>query len=238
MRVAMSNRPVLALVPAWNEAAYVRPILEGTLAFLPTLVVDDGSTDDTAAIARAAGAIVINHPQNRGKGAALMTGFGWALEQGYEAVLTLDADGQHDPAEIPAFLAAYEAGIGELIIGRRDFRQMPIVRHFANSVGSWLLSLALGTRIRDNQSGYRLYARRLLERLQPTSTGFELEVEAVVQAIYAGMRIGWVDIRTIYGTGKASYFRPVQDSALFLRTVWRAYRQRVERRPVGGDHPG
>jgi glycosyltransferase involved in cell wall biosynthesis len=234
----MSNRPVLALVPAWNEAAYIRPVLEGTLAFLPTLVVDDGSIDDTAAIARAAGAIVINHPLNRGKGAALMTGFGWALEQGYEAVLTLDADGQHDPSEIPTFLAAYEAGIGELIIGRRDFRQMPLVRHFANSVGSWLLSLALGTRIYDNQSGYRLYARALLEILAPATTGFELEVEAVAQAIHAGMRIGWVDIRTIYGTGKASYFRPVRDSAHFLGTVWRAYRQRFRTRFVGSDHTG
>ena len=234
----MSNRPVLALVPAWNEAAYVRPVLEGTLAFLPTLLVDDGSTDDTAVIARAAGAVVISHPQNQGKGAALMTGFGWALEQGYEAVLTLDADGQHDPVEISEFLAAYEADAGELIIGRRDFGQMPFVRRCVNPFGSWLLSLALGTRIYDNQSGYRLYTRALLEILDPPSTGFELEVEAVVQAVYAGMRIGWVDIRTIYGTGKASYFRPVRDSALFLRTVWRAHRQRAKGRSVGGDRTG
>jgi glycosyltransferase involved in cell wall biosynthesis len=225
----VSNHPVLALVPAWNEAAFIRPVLEGTRAFLPTLVVDDGSTDETEAIARRAGAVVVRHERNQGKGAALMTGFGWALEQGYDAVLTLDADGQHDPAEIPAFLAAYEAGLGELIIGRRDFRRMPLVRRFANSVGSWLFSLALGTRILDNQSGYRLYTRRLLERLDPISTGFELEVETIEQAIAAGMRIGWVEIRTIYGTGKKSYFRPIPDSALFLGTVWRAYRQRMRR---------
>ena len=234
----MSSDPILALIPAWNEASFIRPVLEGTLAFLPTLVVDDGSTDDTLPIARAMGAEVVSHSRNRGKGAALMTGFGWALEQGFEAVLTLDADGQHDPAEIPAFLAAYEAGAGELIIGQRDFRQMPLVRRFANSTGTWLLSLALGTRIRDNQSGYRLYARPLLERLKPTSTGFELEVETIAQAVYAGMRIGWVEIRTIYGTGKRSYFRPIPDAALFLRMVWRAYRQRVGRRAMGAGHQG
>jgi glycosyltransferase involved in cell wall biosynthesis len=225
----VSDRPVLALVPAWNEALFIRPVLEGTLAFLPTLVVDDGSIDETEAIAREAGATVVRHKRNQGKGAALMTGFGWALEQGYEAVVTLDADGQHDPAEIPSFLAAYKAGIGELIIGRRDFSQMPLVRRFANSFGSWLFSLALGTRILDNQSGYRLYTRRLLERLDTGSTGFELEVETIEQAVAAGMRIGWIKIRTIYGTGKKSYFRPISDSALFLGTVWRAYRQRMSR---------
>jgi glycosyltransferase involved in cell wall biosynthesis len=233
----MTDRPVLALVPAWNEAAFIRPVLDSVLAYLPTLVVDDGSTDDTPALARAAGATVVSHRQNRGKGAALMTGFGWALEHGYAAVLTLDADGQHDPSQIPAFLAAYEADMGELIIGRRDFRQMPFVRRLANSSGTWLLSLALGTRIRDNQSGYRLYARCLLERLKPTSTGFELEVEAIAQAVYAGMRIGWVEIRTIYDTGKRSYFRPIPDAALFLRTVWRAYRQRVDQRAIGAGRP-
>jgi glycosyltransferase involved in cell wall biosynthesis len=231
----VSNGSVLVLIPAWNEAAYVRPVLEGSLAFLPTLVVDDGSTDDTPAIARATGATVISHRQNRGKGAALMTGFSWALEQGYEAVLTLDADGQHDPSEIPRFLSAYKANSGELIIGRRDFAKMPLVRRLANAIGSWLFSLAIGTRILDNQSGYRLYARSLLERIDLTSAGFELEVEAIAQAVAAGMRIAWVDIRTIYDTGKESYFRPIQDSALFLRTVWRAYRQRVDR---GAAHRG
>ena len=226
----MSDCPVLALVPAWNEAAFIHTVLEGVLAFLPTCLVDDGSVDDTPLIARAAGATVISHPQNRGKGAALMTGFRWALENGYRAVLTLDADGQHDPADIPKFLAAYEADAGELIIGRRDFSQMPFVRRCANPLGSWLFSLALGIPVYDNQSGYRLYTRPLLERLAPTRTGFEVEVEAIAQAVQAGMRVGWVDIRTIYGTGKHSYFRPIQDTALFLNTVWRAYLMRKQSR--------
>jgi hypothetical protein len=149
------------------------------------------------------------------------------LERGYEAVLTLDADGQHDPADIIKFLAAYEAGAGELIVGQRDFGQMPFPRFFTNPFGSWLLSLALGTRIYDNQSGYRLHSRRFLEMLDLTATGFELEVEVIIQAVTRGVRIGWVDIRTIYDIDKVSYFHPVKDTARFLGMVWRAWRQRV-----------
>ncbi len=225
----MSEVSILALIPAWNEAARIGPIVEEARAYLPVLVVDDGSHDDTSAVAEAAGAMVVRHPRNRGKGVALMTGFTWAQERGYEAVLTLDADGQHDPAEIPGFLAAYEAGAGELIIGRRDFGQMPFPRRHTNLVfGAWLLSLALGTRIYDSQSGYRLYSRRLLERLDLTAAGFELEVEVIVQAVCGKMRIGWVDIRTIYGVGEVSYFHPVRDSVRFLGMLWYAWRQRCQ----------
>jgi len=226
----MEDHSVLALIPAWNEAARIQPVLEGVRAFLPVLVVDDGSTDETPALSEAAGATVLRHEQNGGKGAALQTGFAWALEQGYCAVLTLDADGQHDPAEIPKFLAAYRAHAGDLILSRRDFSQMPFPRRIVNPFGSWLLSLALGVRIYDNQSGYRLYTRRVLETFDPTSAGFELEVEVIVQAVRRGMRLGWVEIRTIYDTGKVSYFDPLKDTARFLQVVWRAYRLRSKDR--------
>ena len=227
----VDENAILALIPAWNEATRIGPVVEATRAYLPVLVVDDGSQDDTSATSEAAGATVVRHPRNQGKGVALMTGFAWALERGYEAVLTLDADGQHDPSEIPRFLAAYVAGAGDLIIGRRDFRQMPFPRRYTNSLfGSWLLSLALRTRIHDSQSGYRLYSRHLLEKLDLMSTGFDLEVEVIVQAVCQGVRIGWVDVRTIYGVGEVSYFHPVRDSARFGRMLWYAWRQRRVRR--------
>ena len=227
----MRESSVLALIPAWNEGARMRPIVEATRARLPVLVVDDGSDDDTAAVAEAAGATVVRHAENRGKGVALMAGFAWALERGYDAVLTLDADGQHDPADIYKFLDAYEAGAGDLIIGQRDFGRMPFPRFFTNPFGSWLLSLALGTRIYDNQSGYRLHSRRFLEMLDLTTTGFELEVEVIVQAVCNRVRIGWVDIRTIYGIDKVSYFHPIRDTARFFGMVWHAWRQRCSMRP-------
>ena len=217
---------VLALIPAWNEAARIGPIVNGARTHLPVLVVDDGSTDGTGDVAQAAGAIVIRHAQNRGTGAALKTGFSWALENGYDGVLTLDADGQHDPAEIPAFLNASEARTGHLIIGERDFSQMPWPRWWSTPLGSRLLSLALGERITDNQSGYRLLTRRFLEQLELTATGFEMEVEMIAEAVRLGVPIAWVPVRTIYGIGKPSYFHPFKDTLRFLRMVWRIWRRR------------
>jgi glycosyltransferase involved in cell wall biosynthesis len=225
-----NESPILALIPAWNEGGRIGPIVEATRAHLPVLVVDDGSRDGTAAEAERAGATVVRHSQNQGKGVALMTGFAWALEHGCEAVLTLDADGQHDPADILKFLAAHESGAGDLIIGRRDFGQMPFPRSWANPFGSWLLSHALGARIYDNQSGYRLYSRRLLEEAELTASGFEMEVEVIARALRKGMRIGWVDVRTIYGIGKVSHFHPIKDSIRFLQMVWWAWQQRNVKR--------
>jgi len=221
----MENK-IIALIPAWNEATRIQPIVEQTLEYLPVLVVDDGSHDDTAGVAEAAGATVVCHSQNQGKGVALMTGFDWALEHGYDAVVTLDADGQHAPADLPKFLAAHEADAGDIIIGKRDFTRMPFPRWWSNPFGSWLLSLALGARIYDNQSGYRLHTRHFLENIDLTTTGFELEVEVIMQAVRKNLRIGWVEIETIYGIDKVSYFHPVKDSVRFLQMVWRAYRER------------
>jgi glycosyltransferase involved in cell wall biosynthesis len=221
----MDNADVIVLIPAWNEASRIRPILEAFCDSLPVLVVDDGSSDDTVTIAREVGVDVVVHPQNMGKGVALSTGFAWALERGYDAVLTLDADGQHDPEEAPKFIEANERGEGDLIIGRRDFREMPLYRAFGNGVGTWMLSQALGIRIYDNQCGYRLYTRKLLEAVDMERTGFEFEVEVVVEAVAAGLKIGWVDIRTIYGTGKKSYFHPFHDSVKFIDMVWVAHKR-------------
>ncbi|RLC91219.1 MAG: glycosyltransferase family 2 protein [Chloroflexi bacterium] len=220
----MVESSIMALIPAWNEATRIGPVVEATCIRLPLLVVDDGSHDETSAVAAAAGATVVRHPQNQGKGVALTTGFAWALEHGYEAVITLDADGQHDPADIPKFIAAYEAGAGDLIIGRRDFSLAPWPRRWSNPTGDRLLSWALGIPIYDNQNGYRLYGRSLLEGLALTTTGFEWEVEVIVQAVCQGIAIGWVDIRTIYGVGKVSYFHPLKDSARFMGMVWHAWR--------------
>ncbi len=196
------------------------------MQYVPVLVVDDGSSDDTAQQAEQAGAQVTRHERNRGKGAALQTGFAWALAHGDEAVLTLDADGQHDPHEIPAFLAAFERGEGDLIIGRRTFSRMPTVRAWANATGSRLLSLAFGYPILDNQSGYRLHSRRLLENVDLRHTArFDAEVEILVQAVVKGFRIGWVPIRTIYAD-EVSHINPVLDTVRFLRVLWRAWQVR------------
>src|SRR5215203_3056560 len=134
---------VLALIPAYEEGPRIGPVVAATRAHLPVVVVDDGSSDESAAVAEAAGATVIRQVPNAGKGAALRAGFRHALADGAEAVVTLDADGQHDPAETPAFLAAFRERRPGLIVGRRDFSEMPPVRRLSNVVGGAAVSLAL-----------------------------------------------------------------------------------------------
>lgn len=228
-----STPRVLALIPAYNESARIVPVIEAAHRALPVLVVDDGSKDDTADRAEAAGATVHRQVPNQGKGAALRSGFRWALDAGYDAVITLDADGQHDPAEIPAFLARYVEDRADLIIGARTFRDMPPTRRFANTLGGWLFSWALGQHVPDNQSGYRLISRRLMEAtLASAESGFEFEVEMIVLAVREGWPVGWVPIRTIYA-GETSHIHPWHHMTNFLRVVRQTRRaMRRNRRPL------
>jgi glycosyltransferase involved in cell wall biosynthesis len=211
----------LILIPAYNEAERLQPVVEAALGYGPVLVVDDGSTDDTVQIARAAGAAVLLQSPNQGKGAALRAGFRRALEQGFQAVITLDADGQHDTEEIPLFLNAFAERQGDLIIGARDFSQMPIARRVANTSGTWLFSWALGQRVQDNQSGYRLVSRRLMEYvLLSNEEGFEFEVEMIVDCVRGGYKMDGVRIRTIYA-GETSHIQPWKHMVKFLKLVMR-----------------
>ncbi|MBP8974187.1 MAG: glycosyltransferase [Anaerolineae bacterium] len=223
-----SSPRLLALIPAYNEAGRVGGVVAAVRARLPVLVVDDGSADGTARLAEEAGATVLRQQPNQGKGAALRAGFRWALEAGYDAVLTLDADGQHDPAEIPAFVEAFTAQNADLVIGERTFRQMPFPRNLSNTVGRALFSWALGQPVRDNQSGYRLLSRRMMEAtLASREGGFEFEVEMIVTCVQRGYRLVGVPIRTIY-EGEKSYIKPIPQTIHFMRVV-RATRQAMRR---------
>jgi glycosyltransferase involved in cell wall biosynthesis len=216
---------VIALIPGYNEGPRIGAVVRGALEHLPVIVVDDGSTDDTAARAREAGATVIEQRPNAGKGAALRAGFRWALDAGYDAVLTLDADGQHDPAEIPAFLDAFAAEPPpDLVIGRRNFRAMPPIRRLSNTLGGVAFSWAVGRDIRDNQSGYRLIGRRILTAtIDSDEGGFEFEVEMITTCIRIGGTIAWVPIRTIYA-GAPSHIKPIDHLRSFVRITRKARR--------------
>jgi glycosyltransferase involved in cell wall biosynthesis len=237
----------VALVPAHDEAPRIGRVVTAALHHLPVVVVDDGSSDGTAAAARAGGAHVLQQPANRGKGVALRAGFSQALRDGNEAVITLDGDGQHDPAEIPVFLAAHArrtaAGLPtELVVGRRDFSQMPVVRRIANTLGTIVLSVALGRYVPDNQSGYRLVGRRLMAAmLDSAEPGFAFEVEMIAVCEREGWPVAWVPIRTIYGDER-SHVRPLTHLREFLSIALRAGRIARSRRrwngpPVGGPGP-
>lgn len=213
---------VLALIPAYEEGPRVAGVVAATTPRLPVLVVDDGSRDDTAARAEGAGATVLRQVPNAGKGAALRAGFASALDEGFDAVVTLDADGQHDPAEIPAFLAAFAATGAELVIGQRDFAAMPLTRRVSNTLGGMVLSAAVGRSVPDNQSGYRLIGRALMHALlDSTESGFEFEVEMIARCIALGRPIEWVPIRTIYA-GEPSHIRPWRHFTAFVRVTRRA----------------
>ena len=166
---------------------------------MPVLVIDDGSTDDTLKQAESAGAQVISYQPNRGKGVALKTGIQYALDHDYDFVITLDSDGQHAPHEIPLFQKAHKRKPADLIIGRRNFSKMPPTRRLANTLGTWLFSWAVRKTIEDNQSGYRLIGRRLMEEmLAAAETGYEFEVEMIVLCLLRRYKMDWVPISTIY----------------------------------------
>lgn len=213
-------KPFLAVIPAHNEAAHIAQVVRQARRYVPVLVVDDGSTDATAQQASAAGAAVLRQTPNQGKGAALRAGFRRALELGYEAVITLDGDGQHNPAEIQKFIQAFTAQPVDLIIGQRNFEQMPPHRRLANFIARWLFTWAMGQAIPDNQSGYRLLSARLMAALlNSTERGFEFEVEMLATCLKSGYRLSWVPIQTIYA-GEASHIHPLGHIVNFLRIVW------------------
>jgi len=232
-RAAPPLPAILVVVPAHDEAPRIAAVVRGAAARLPVLVVDDGSSDDTAGVARAAGAEVLEQRPNAGKGAALRAGFRLALERGYEAALTLDGDGQHDPAEIPSLIAAFGSLPGgspaatsrpELVVGQRDFTAMPPLRRIANGAGTLAFSWAVGRHVPDNQSGYRLVGRRLMETsLESAEHGFEFEVEMLATCLARGWPVAWVPISTIY-SGGPSHIRPVSHLRHFLRATAAARR--------------
>jgi len=222
---------IVAVIPGYNEAPRIGAVVLEARKHLPVLVVDDGSTDRTAEVAREAGATTIEQRPNQGKGAALRLGFAAALQYGSDAILTLDADGQHDPVEIPRFLAAATTEPPpDLIIGQRSFRAMPAVRRLSNEIGRIAFSWAVGRDIPDNQSGYRLVSRRLAEAtLASDEPGFAFEVEQITTCIRMGGTIAWVPIRTIYA-GAPSHIRPLAHIREFVRIVRQA--RRDVRRPI------
>jgi len=220
---------ILAIIPAYNEADRIGEVISGALAYLPVLVVDDGSSDSTSQIAESGGARVLRQEPNQGKGIALQAGFLYAIGKGFQAVLTLDADGQHDPREIPTFLEAYQVSKADLIIGERDFSQIPPVRRLANTLGKLSISWAVGQPIGDNQSGYRLISHRMMEAmLGSRESGFEFEVEMIVVCIQSRYSLEGVPITTLY-SGEGSHINPLKHTIEFTRMVLQTRRKMQDR---------
>lgn len=217
------------IIPAFNEAETIPHLIEHLLPLVnEVVVVDDGSTDNTAEEAKARGARALRHPRRMGKGAALRTGFQYAIREDFHAVITMDADGQHDWREIPEFIEADRNGEAGIIIGNRmgDVHSMPLIRLWTNRVTSWIISCLSHQRIEDSQSGYRLIRTDVLRDVKLVTSNFDTESEILVKASRQGYRIESIPIKTIY-MNESSKIKPLLDTLRFTKLVLRSLSKRA-----------
>ena len=207
---------ICVIVPAYNAGKTIAAVAEEALCTgVPLLVVDDGSKDATVARIEHLPLNIITHRQNLGKGAALRTGFAWALMHGYEGVVTIDADGQHDVAAIRQLAETARAKGFDILIASRfsQFEQMAGLRSFWNRFGVWCMRKRTGFEISDSQSGFRYYSARLLRGVELTSSGYDMEMEILMKAWRGGFMIGSLPIAARVADGRAtSHYRPVRDT--------------------------
>ena len=220
---AIDRLTVGAVVPAYQEEKHIAEVVRRTLKQLANVVVvDDGSTDATADEARTAGADVIVHEQNRGKGESIKSGFRYWLEHGSTYVIILDGDGQHLPEEIDRFLNAASSSGAKLLIGTRmnDVREMPLVRRTVNCYMSRKISRLCGQEIPDTQCGFRMVHRDIIPNLLGGTERFDYETEMLILASRAGCRIASVPISTVY-SDEVSSIHPVRDTLRFFKLMRR-----------------
>lgn len=217
------------VVPAYNADRHLGEVIERTVCYVPIsqiVVVDDGSTDNTLETAKRTGAVVLVHPVNRGKGAALKTGLSKVAEMGLAFAITLDADGQHDPDEIPKFLECELDTGADIIVGNRmaERKNMPADRVFANRATSLFVSLRTGIKIPDSQNGYRLIKTSIFKQLEPRlkAVKYEAESEILIKAAKEGARIASVPVETIYAS-EVSSVHPWIDTGRFLRMAIKSF---------------
>ncbi len=215
------------LVPAYNAAPYIADTLRPLLALVPperVAVIDDGSVDGMAAVVETLGAVCLRHGRNRGKGSALMTGLEWAAGKGWAWAVTLDADGQHSPAELPAFWEAPVRDDTGIVVGRRALAgtPMPPHRRFSNWLTTRMTSALAGKPVHDAQCGFRMYRLEAVKSAGlPAEGRFEWEAQALILCCRSGWNVLPVDIATLY-TDNGSHMRLAADTIRFLRMTWRS----------------
>jgi glycosyltransferase involved in cell wall biosynthesis len=213
---------VACVIPALNAAATLPVVLVALRAALPAALVigiDDGSRDDTAAVLRSRCDVSESFAENAGKGAALRAGFAHALRLGARRVVTLDADGQHDPRCAPALLAALDAA--DIAIGERSRAgtAMPLRRRLSNAISTAAISAVAGRALPDTQCGFRALRREVVENVSAVGDRYEFETDFIIRAARQGYAIAAVPIPTIYGA--TSHFRECRDALRVVATIWR-----------------
>jgi len=211
------------LIPSYQSADRLGPFLRDLLTAVPAgrvCVVDDGSTDGTVDVCARVNVTCLSHGANAGKGAALRTGFAH-LAGGAEWVITMDADGQHSPDDLPLFLEAQKLAPAGLCIGARDMRLgvMPPARIISNRLTSAILSILAWRRIRDSQCGYRMYPRELIASIHIEYDRFQMESEIILKAAAKKFSIRFVPVRTLYLRGGSSHIAHFADTARWAAAV-------------------
>ncbi|MBN1466576.1 glycosyltransferase family 2 protein [candidate division KSB1 bacterium] len=217
---------VIIAIPVFNEARFIGQLLaeiSATVAIDHILVIDDGSTDATAAIARGFGVHLIEHAQNMGKGEAMKTAFSFARQRGYRWIIFMDGDGQHLAGHLPAFLDEIGRERADVVLGHRmDRRQMPLHRQLSNDMTSVLISLCAGVRIRDSQCGFRAVRLSSMDGIHITAHGFQVESEMLLKLGRAGARLMHLPIRTVYGD-EASSIHLLADTLKFIKLLLKSF---------------
>lgn len=241
----MTAHAAIVVIPAYNEGATIRTVVQRALAYGPVIVVDDGSTDDTVGQLGGLAVVVLRNEHNSGKAFSLWRGMQHALSMGTDAVITLDGDGQHAPEDIPRLLSVARRLPRTVVIAARlrARHNAPWARRIANSVADFWISWAAGQSIADSQSGFRYYPADLLRSYTPRlhrSHGFVFESEILIDAVRTGFACVAVPIDTVYhAAARPSHFRPVADIApivsmvagkllargLYLQGLWRVWRE-------------
>lgn len=216
---------VCILIPAFNAGKTLRPVVDECRSHgIPVIVVDDGSTDNTASILPTQNITLLRHKNNQGKGSALRTGFEWAMSHDFDAVITLDADGQHDASAVPTLITASAKHGTDIMIASRltQFGEMSGLRKFWNRFGVWCMRQKTGYEITDSQSGFRFYSARLLRGVNLYCNGYNMEMEILMKAWKNGFIIGSTPIAARVADGRStSHYRPFRDTWAICMTFLR-----------------
>jgi len=211
------------VIPTYNESKAIADVVRKLRHYgLEVVVIDDGSVDNTAKIAREAGATVLENQKNQGKGASLIKGFDYALKTGFDYIITMDGDGQHMPEDIPFFLRLANSSDNGIFVGNRmsKLKNMPFVRVVTNKFMSWLISLVIGQKVADTQCGFRLIKKEVLQKIKLKTAKYEIESELLIEAARQGFKIESVPIETVYA-GEKSQINPFVDTLRFIKFITR-----------------